>query len=70
MGYLKRVKWIRDEIFVSGRGECVCEDIGGPCGGHRVCDLGEDDRLSTLRFLLGVERTGLNGTSPGRGIHK
>jgi hypothetical protein len=55
---------------VSGRGECVCEDIGGPCGGHRVCDLGEDDRLSTLRFLLGVERTGLNGTSPGRGIHK
>ena len=51
MGYLKRVKWIRDEIFVSGRGERVCEDIGGPCGGHRVCDLGEDDRLSTFEGL-------------------
>ncbi len=24
MGYLRRDKWIRDEMFVSGRGECVC----------------------------------------------
>ena len=24
MGYLRRGKWIRDEMFVSERGECVC----------------------------------------------
>ncbi len=24
MGYLRRGKWIRDEICVSGRGVCVC----------------------------------------------
>jgi hypothetical protein len=28
MGYLRKGKWIRDEKFVSGRGECVCEAIG------------------------------------------
>ena len=26
--YLRKGKWIRDEKFVSGRGECVCEAIG------------------------------------------
>ena len=30
MGYLRKGKWIRDEKFVSGRGECVCEAIGAP----------------------------------------
>ena len=29
-GYRSRGKWIRDEKFVSGRGECVCEAIGAP----------------------------------------
>jgi len=32
MGYIRRGKWIRarirDEMFVSGRGECVCEVVG------------------------------------------
>jgi hypothetical protein len=28
MGYLRRGKWIRDEQFVRGRGEYVCEAIG------------------------------------------
>ena len=30
MGYLRIGKWIRDEMFVSGRGVCVCEVIGVP----------------------------------------
>ena len=30
MGYLRRGKWIRDEMFVSGWGVCVCETIGTP----------------------------------------
>ena len=52
---------IRDEMFVSisGRGECVCEDIRGPSmlrliryviRRSQVCDLGED--VVNLRFLL------------------
>ena len=28
MGYLRRGKWIRDEQFVRGRSEYVCEAIG------------------------------------------
>jgi hypothetical protein len=26
-GYLRRGKWIRNEKFVSGRGECVCVKV-------------------------------------------
>ena len=25
---VKTSKWIRDEMFVSGRGECVCKAVG------------------------------------------
>ena len=27
MGYVRRGKWIRDEMFVSGRGECICVKV-------------------------------------------
>jgi hypothetical protein len=27
MGCLRRDKWIRDEMLVGGRGECVCEAV-------------------------------------------
>ena len=42
---LRREKWIRDEKFVSGRGECVCA---------KLCGLGAEDNL---RFELGVKRS-------------
>ncbi len=45
MGYLRRGKWIRDEKFVSGRGECVCLER------HVFEDV------PNLRFVMGVERS-------------
>ena len=56
MGYLRRGKWTRDEMFVSGRGECVCEAIGPPSMFRlirRAVVLGEDD--ANFRFDLGTE---------------
>ena len=44
---LRREKWIRDEKFVSGRGECVCA---------KLCGLGGED-VADLRFELGVKRS-------------
>ena len=56
MGYLRRGKWISDEMFGSGRGECVCEAIGAQSMLRlirRAGGLGED--VDNLRFELGVE---------------
>ena len=41
---LRREKWIRDEKYVSGRGECVCA---------KLCGLGGED-VADLRFELGA----------------
>jgi hypothetical protein len=46
MGDLRRGKWIRDEKFVSGRDECVCDTVGASSMLRLMCntvhDLGED----------------------------
>ena len=47
MGYLRREKWIRDKNFVSGRGECVCEELG---------DIGAPSMLRLIRRAAALAR--------------